>query len=62
MNTVLNGGQVPQYILTPSTLVDATNVDDYIAGRTWTDPVPGSPELDNGLPSGSLQATEAVAP
>ena len=62
MNTVLNGGQVPQYLLTPSTLVDASNVDDYIAGKTWTDPVPGSPELDNGLPSGSLQATEAVAP
>ncbi len=51
MNQVLNGEQVPQYILTPSVVVDATNLEDYVAGKTWTPPVPGSPELDNGQPS-----------
>jgi ribose transport system substrate-binding protein len=50
MNQVLGGKSVPQYILTPSTVVDASNIDDYIDGKTWTAPVPGSPELDNGLP------------
>lgn len=60
MNEVLNGGSVPQYILTPSVVVDATNVDEYVAGETWTAPIPGAPELDDGLPSGEPLATEAA--
>ena len=52
MNKVISGKDVSQFILTPSVVVDATNVDDYIAGKTWTPPVSGLPELDNGQPSG----------
>ncbi len=51
MNRVINGDDVPQFILTPSIVVDATNLDAYIVGETWTPPAAGSPELDNGLPS-----------
>jgi ABC-type sugar transport system substrate-binding protein len=51
MNKVLHRDPVPQYILTPSVVVDAANVNDYIAGKTWTVPVAGAPELDNGQPS-----------
>ncbi len=52
MNQVLNGAVVPQFILTPSVVVDAGNLQDYVSGQTWTLPVAGSPELDNGLASG----------
>ena len=51
MDTVLSGGTVPQYLLTPSVIVDSTNLDDYIAGKTWTEPVAGSAEIDNGKPT-----------
>ena len=51
METVLGGGEVPQYILTPSTVVDSTNLDAYVAGDTWTEPVAGSAEQDNGEPT-----------
>ncbi len=50
MKTVLDGGTVPQYILTPSVVVDASNLQDYIDGSLWAAPVAGSPELDNGKP------------
>ncbi len=60
MDTVLNGGTVPQFLLTPSVVVDSTNINDYLAGKTWTDLVPGSPELDNGKPTGG-QSTAAPA-
>jgi hypothetical protein len=51
MDTVLSGGGVPQFILTPSVIVDSTNLDAYIAGDTWTEPVPGFAEIDNGQPT-----------
>lgn len=51
MNKFLNGEDVPYVLLTPSTVVDINNLDDYIAGDTWTDPVPGVPEIDNGEPT-----------
>ena len=51
MNQVLSGQSVPQYLVTPSTVVDATNIDDYVAGKTWTMPVAGSAEEDNNQPS-----------
>jgi ribose transport system substrate-binding protein len=52
MEKVLAGEDVPYILETPSIVVDATNVDDYRSGATWTEPKPGFPELDNGLPSG----------
>jgi ABC-type sugar transport system substrate-binding protein len=51
MVKVLNGEKVPQVLLTPSVVVDASNLDDYLAGKTWTDPVEGAPELDNDQPT-----------
>ena len=51
IDAVLHGGTVPQFILTPSVIVDASNLDDYVAGRTWMPPVAGSAEIDNGLPT-----------
>jgi ribose transport system substrate-binding protein len=58
MNRVLHGEKVPQYILTPSVVVDAANVDDYIAGKTWTAPIAGAPEFDNGQPSDAPETAE----
>ncbi len=52
MEKVLNGERVPYILETPSIVVDATNVNDYRSGATWTEPAKGLPELDNGLPSG----------
>jgi len=63
MQKVLNGQTVPQYLLTPAVVVDSTNVDDYIAGKTWTTPVAGSSEVDNGKPTvskGGASATMAA--
>jgi ABC-type sugar transport system substrate-binding protein len=51
MKKYLGGEKVPLILLTPSTVVDIHNLDAYIAGETWTTPVAGSPELDNGLPT-----------
>ncbi|MEP7284231.1 MAG: sugar ABC transporter substrate-binding protein [Chloroflexota bacterium] len=66
MQTVLNGGTVPQIILTPSTVVDASNLQDYIDGKPWTTPTAGAPELDNGKPtldkSADAAATMAATP
>lgn len=56
MKTVLDGGTVPNVILTPTVVVDASNIQEYIDGKLWTTPVAGSPELDNGLPIASTQA------
>lgn len=53
MKTVLDGGTVPEFILTPSVVVDSSNLQDYIDGKLWTAPVAGSPELDNGKPPDS---------
>jgi hypothetical protein len=54
MKKYLDGEAVPQILLTPSTVVDTHNIDAYVAGDTWTDPVAGTPELDNGQPTGVL--------
>ncbi len=65
METVLNGGQVPQVLLTPSVVVDASNLDGYLSGKTWTEPVAGSPEVDNGKPTvqtSSVPATTQATP
>ncbi len=52
MNKFLNGESIPYILETPSIVVDQNNVSDYSAGNTWTEPVAGSPELDNGQPTG----------
>ncbi len=62
MQSVLQGEAVSQCILTPSIVVDASNVDAYIAGETWTPPVAGAPELDNGLPSGTGEIPSTPTP
>ena len=51
MNQILRGEDVPQYVTTPSTVVDAKNLKDYIAGKTWTTPISGAPEKDNQTPT-----------
>jgi ABC-type sugar transport system substrate-binding protein len=62
MNSMFNGEAVPQFILTPSVVVDASNVDAYIAGATWTSPVAGLPEFDNGFPSDTLVTPNTSTP
>ncbi len=51
MQKVLNGEKVPEIILTPSVVVTPDNLTDYLAGKLWTDPVAGFPELDNDKPT-----------
>jgi ribose transport system substrate-binding protein len=51
MNKLLNGEEIPYILLTPSEVVDVHNLDAYIAGTTWTAPVAGVPEIDNGAPT-----------
>lgn len=51
MQRVLSGEHVPYILLTPSIVVDQSNLDDYEAGKTWTEPVEGKPELDSGRPT-----------
>jgi hypothetical protein len=43
--------KVPQILLTPSVVVTPDNLADYLAGKLWTAPVAGSPELDNAKPT-----------
>ena len=51
MEKILNGEEVPQIILTPSVVVTPDNLDEYLAGNLWTEPVAGFPELDNDQPT-----------
>ncbi len=51
MQKVLNGETVPQIILTPSVVVTPENLADYLDGKLWTEPVAGSPEMDNDQPT-----------
>ncbi len=51
MQKVLNGEKVPEIILTPSVVVTPDNLNDYLAGKLWTEPVAGAPETDNGKPT-----------
>ena len=47
------GERLPQVLHTPWTVVDRTNLGEYGAGRTWSAPVEGPAEYDNGLPTGT---------
>jgi ribose transport system substrate-binding protein len=51
MDKLLKGEEIPYILLIPSTVVDIDNLDAYIEGDTWTDPVVGVPEIDNGEPT-----------
>lgn len=51
MARVLAGEEVPQITLTPSVVVTPENLDAYLVGDLWTEPVAGAPELDNDLPT-----------
>ena len=51
MNKLLLGQPIPEYLLTPSVVVDTNNLESYVNGDTWEEPVPGLPETDNGLPT-----------
>ncbi len=42
---VLKGEDIPVYLETPSVVVDAKNMDSYLNGSTWTEPVTGNPEV-----------------
>lgn len=48
----LKGEQIPAILQTPSIVVDAGNLADYQAGKTWKKPIEGRPEIDNGRPTG----------
>jgi len=51
MQKVLDGEEVPEITLTPSVVVTPENLDAYLAGELWTEPVAGAPELDNDQPT-----------
>lgn len=51
MAAIFAGEEVPQIILTPSVVVTPENLEAYLAGELWTEPVAGFPELDNDLPT-----------
>ncbi len=43
---ILKGEQVPMYLETPSTVIDVNNLNAYLNGSTWTDPVDSVPEKE----------------
>ncbi|NDJ62403.1 MAG: sugar ABC transporter substrate-binding protein, partial [Chloroflexi bacterium] len=51
MAAVFAGEETPEILLTPSVVVTPDNLDAYLAGELWTEPVPGFPEFDNGEPT-----------
>lgn len=51
MAKIFAGEEVSQIILTPSVVVTPENLEDYLAGELWTDPIAGFPEFDNDLPT-----------
>ncbi len=51
LRRILGGEQVPQIILTPSVVVTPQNLQDYLDGKLWTEPMAGQPEYDNDLPT-----------
>ncbi len=52
MQKYLDGETIPYILETPSVVVDSENLDDYREMKTWTSPVEGDPEIDNGKPTG----------
>ena len=52
MEKILLGEEIPYILETPSIVVDKSNLSEYRSGSTWTEPIVGKPELDNGKPTG----------
>lgn len=52
MDKFLRGQKIPFILETPSLVVDSQNVSAYRSESTWTGPIEGAPEVDNGNPSG----------
>ncbi|MCS7072166.1 MAG: sugar ABC transporter substrate-binding protein [Anaerolinea sp.] len=61
MAAIFAGEEVPQILLTPSVVVTPENLEAYLAGELWTDPVPGFPELDNDMPTVPEEEAEESA-
>lgn len=51
MKKIFDGEDVPQILLTPSVVVTPENLQDYLHGKLWTEPVSGVPEMDNDKPT-----------
>ena len=51
MAKIFAGEEVSQIVLTPSVVVTPDNLEAYLAGELWTEPVAGFPEFDNDLPT-----------
>jgi len=47
MSKALKGEPVPKYLETPTVVVDIDNLEDYQAGKLWTEPVEGEEEVAN---------------
>jgi ribose transport system substrate-binding protein len=64
MAKLFNGETVPEILLTPSVVVTPDNLADYLAGKLWTEPVAGSPELDNDQPTvpDAMEGTPEATP
>jgi ABC-type sugar transport system substrate-binding protein len=44
MNKFFHGEKIPPYLETPAVVVDKSNLEDYKAGKLWTEPKPGAAE------------------
>lgn len=65
MAKIFAGEEVAQIILTPSVVVTPENLEAYLAGELWTEPVAGFPEYDNDLPTvpdEDMEATPEATP
>jgi ribose transport system substrate-binding protein len=51
MAKVFAGEEVPLVTLTPSVVVTPDNLEAYLAGELWTEPIAGFPEVDNDMPT-----------
>jgi ABC-type sugar transport system substrate-binding protein len=51
---LIEGREVPYILVTPSIVVDESNVGAYKSDSTWTAPEEGEPEFDNGKPTGEI--------
>ncbi len=51
MAAIFDGEEVPEITLTPSVVVTPDNLEAYLAGELWTEPVAGFPEFDNDMPT-----------
>ncbi len=60
MAAIFAGEETGNIILTPSVVVTTDNLQAYLDGELWTEPVAGFPELDNDLPTVPDEMEEAT--